>query len=77
MLISLALLLFALAMVSITLHEIGHPMPVEIFRAEVIQYFVGSGRTIWFWKRGEAEYGFKLFPLGGYIWLIEIYPSER
>lgn len=76
-LIGLALLFFALIMVSIALHEIGHLVPAKIFGVKVTQYFVGFGRTIWSRKRGETEYGFKLFPLGGYVRLIGMYPPEK
>ena len=76
-LIGLALLFFALIMASIALHEIGHLVPAKIFGVKVTQYFVGFGRTIWSRKRGETEYGFKLFPLGGYVRLIGMYPPEK
>lgn len=76
-LIGLALLFFALIMVSIALHEIGHLVPARIFGVKVTQYFVGFGRTIWSRKRGETEYGFKLFPLGGYVRLVGMYPPEK
>ena len=76
-LIGLALLFFALIMASIALHEIGHLVPAKIFGVKVTQYFVGFGRTIWSRKRGDTEYGFKLFPLGGYVRLIGMYPPEK
>ena len=76
-LIGLALLFFALIMVSIALHEIAHLVPAKIFGVKVTQYFVGFGRTIWSRKRGETEYGFKLFPLGGYVRLVGMYPPEK
>ena len=76
-LIGLALLFFALIMVSIALHEIGHLVPAKIFGVKVTQYFVGFGRTIWSRKRGETEYGFKLFLLGGYVRLVGTYPPEK
>ena len=76
-LIGLALLFFALIMASIALHEIGHLVPAKIFGVKVTQYFVGFGRTIWSRKRGETEYGFKLFPLGGYVRLVGMYPPEK
>lgn len=76
-LIGLALLFFALIMVSIALHEIGHLVPAKIFGVKVTQYFVGFGRTIWSRKRGETECGFKLFPLGGYVRLVGMYPPEK
>ena len=76
-LIGLALLFFALIMVSIALHEIGHLVTAKIFGVKVTQYFVGFGRTIWSRKRGETEYGFKLFLLGGYVRLVGMYPPEK
>ena len=76
-LVGLALLFFALIMASIALHEIGHLVPAKIFGVKVTQYFVGFGRTIWSRKRGETEYGFKMFPLGGYVRLIGMYPPEK
>ena len=76
-LIGLALLFFALIMASIALHEIGHLVPAKIFGVKVTQYFVGFGRTIWSRKRGETEYGFKMFPLGGYVRLVGMYPPEK
>ena len=76
-LIGLALLFFALIMVSIALHEIGHLVPAKIFGVKVTQYFVGFGKTIFSFRRGETEYGFKLFPLGGYVRLVGMYPPEK
>ena len=76
-LIGLALLFFALIMASIALHEIGHLVPAKLFGVKVTQYFVGFGRTIWSRKRGETEYGFKMFPLGGYVRLVGMYPPEK
>ncbi len=75
--ISLALLFFALIMASIALHEIGHLVPAKIFGVKVTQYFVGFGKTIWSRFRGETEYGFKAIPLGGYVRLVGMYPPEK
>lgn len=72
-----ALLFFALIMASIALHEIGHLVPAKIFGVKVTQYFVGFGKTLWSRRRGETEYGFKAFPLGGYVRLVGMYPPEK
>lgn len=72
--IGAALLFFALIMASIALHEVGHMVPAKLFGVKVTQYFVGFGRTLVSWRRGETEYGFKLIPLGGYVRLVGMYP---
>ena len=72
-----ALVFFALIMASIALHEIGHLLPAKLFDVKVTQYFVGFGRTLKSWRRGETEYGFKAIPLGGYVRLIGMYPPAR
>ncbi len=72
-----ALIFFALIMASIALHEIGHLVPAKLFGVKVTQYFVGFGKTLWSRRRGETEYGFKAFPLGGYVRLIGMYPPAK
>ncbi|MGG5751328.1 M50 family metallopeptidase [Zafaria sp. Z1313] len=60
--------------VSIALHEVGHLVPAKLFGVRVPQYMVGFGKTVWSFKRGETEYGFKALPLGGYVSMIGMYP---
>ncbi|MDO5678232.1 MAG: site-2 protease family protein [Propionibacteriaceae bacterium] len=72
-----AVLFFALIMVSIALHEVGHLLPAKLFGVKVTQYFVGFGKTLWSTRRGETEYGIKAIPLGGYVRLVGMYPPEK
>ena len=72
-----ALIFFALLMASVALHEIGHMLPAKLFGIAVPKYFVGFGKTLWSTKRGETEYGVKLFPLGGFVQLLGMYPPHR
>lgn len=72
-----AVLFFALIMVSIALHEVGHLVPAKLFGVKVTQYFVGFGKTLWSRTFGGTEYGVKAFPLGGYVKLIGMYPPEK
>ncbi|MGJ3507164.1 M50 family metallopeptidase [Enemella sp. A6] len=72
-----AVVFFALIMASVALHEVGHMLPAKLFNVKVTEYFVGFGRTLRSWKRGETEYGFKAFPLGGYVRLVGMYPPAR
>ena len=76
-LVLLAILFFALIMLSIALHEIGHLLPAKLFGVKVKQYFVGFGRTLWSTTRGETEYGVKAIPLGGYVRLLGMYPPGK
>lgn len=71
-----ALLFFALLMVSVALHELGHMVPAKLFGVRVPKYFVGFGRTLWSVERGGTEYGIKLFPLGGFVQLLGMYPPR-
>lgn len=68
---------FALVMVSIALHELGHLIPAKLFGVKATQYFIGFGRTLWSTRRGETEYGIKLLPLGGFVKLIGMLPPGR
>lgn len=61
---------------SITLHEMGHMWPAKRFGVKVTQFFVGFGRTVWSFRRGETEYGLKAIPLGGYVKLVGMLPPE-
>lgn len=68
-------LLMALAIAaSIALHEIGHLVPAKLFGVRVPQYMIGFGKTLFSFRRGETEYGFKALPFGGYISMIGMYP---
>lgn len=72
-----ALIFFALLMASVALHEIGHMVPAKLFGVKVPKYFVGFGKTLWSTRRGETEYGIKLFPLGGFVQLLGMYPPRN
>ena len=72
-----ALVFFALILLSVALHEIGHMAPAKLFGIRVPQYFVGFGPTMWSTTRGETEYGVKWIPLGGFVRLMGMYPPAR
>ena len=72
-----AVVFFVLVMASIALHEVGHLVPGKLFGVKTTQYFVGFGRTLWSKRVGETEYGFKAFPLGGYVRFVGMYPPAK
>jgi membrane-associated protease RseP (regulator of RpoE activity) len=59
--------------ISIGLHELGHLVPAKLFGVKVSQYMIGFGPTLFSWRRGETQYGFKAIPLGGYISMAGMY----
>lgn len=61
---------------SIALHEVGHMVPAKRFGVKVTQYMIGFGPTVFSWRRGETEYGFKWIPAGGYIRMIGMFPPR-
>jgi membrane-associated protease RseP (regulator of RpoE activity) len=75
LLYALGVVAFVVAiLVSIGLHEVGHMVPAKKFGGKVTQYFIGFGRTVWSRQVGETEYGFKAFPLGGYVKIVGMLP---
>ena len=71
-----AVLFFAMIMISVALHEIGHFIPGKLFGVKTTQYMVGFGKTLWSTRRGETEYGIKAVPLGGYCRFVGMYPPD-
>lgn len=77
LLYAVGIILMAIAIaVSIALHEVGHLVPAKLFNVRVPQYMIGFGKTVFSFRRGETEYGFKAIPLGGYISMIGMYPPS-
>ncbi len=75
---TLGVVLFLMGILaSIALHEVGHMVPAKKFGIKVTQYFVGFGKTIWSTRRGETEYGVKMFPLGGFIRMVGMLPPAK
>jgi len=75
--VAFGVLFFLAIMGCVALHEIGHMLPAKLFGVKVPKYFVGFGKTLWSTRRGETEYGLKVFPLGGFVQLLGMYPPRR
>lgn len=75
-LLGILIILVGLA-ISIGLHEVGHLVPAKKFGVRVSQYMIGFGPTVFSWRRGETEYGFKAIPLGGYISMAGMFPPTQ
>jgi membrane-associated protease RseP (regulator of RpoE activity) len=62
--------------VMIIVHETGHFLAARAFGIKVEEFFVGFGRRIFSWRRGETEYGLKAIPLGGYVRIAGMNPWQ-
>ena len=71
------LIFFALILVSVGLHEVGHFVPGKLFKVRILQFFIGFGKNIWKKNINGTEYGVKMIPLGGYVQLLGMYPPAK
>ncbi len=63
---------------AIFFHEAAHFAAAKAFGMKVTEFFAGFGPRLWSFRRGETEYGIKLFlPLGGYVKITGMSPVEE
>ncbi|MBQ9505717.1 MAG: site-2 protease family protein [Clostridia bacterium] len=53
--------------VIIALHEFGHFITAKLFGIQVNEYSIGMGPAILKRKKGETQYSWRLFPIGGFV----------
>lgn len=53
--------------VLIFVHELGHFLAARSAGIRVDAFKIGFGPRIFYWKRGETEYGINLIPFGGFV----------
>ncbi len=68
-----AILLFGVAVI---VHEFGHFLAAKLLGFQVDAFSVGFGPAIWKKKRGGVTYRVGCIPLGGYVALPQLDPSE-
>ena len=61
--ILLAILFFG---VMVAIHEFGHFFTAKLLRVKVNEFSIGMGPAIWSRTKGETQYSFRAFPIGGY-----------
>ncbi|HEV7207151.1 MAG TPA: site-2 protease family protein [Mycobacteriales bacterium] len=69
-------LISAMLVISIALHEAGHLVTAKHYGMKVTQYFIGFGPKIFSFRRGETEYGLKAIPAGGFCKIVGMTPLE-
>lgn len=74
----LGILAFAVALlVSVMVHEFGHYITAKRFDMKVTEFFLGFGKRIWSFTRGETEFGIKAIPAGGYCRIEGMTPRDE
>ena len=80
---TLGVLAFVVALLlSVMLHEFGHFIFAKKFGMKVTEFFLGFGKKIWSFTKGETEFGVKVIPAGGYCRIVgmsiheELTPDE-
>ncbi len=63
----LGVLAFVVALLfSVMVHEAGHYLTAKKFQMRVTEFFLGFGKRLCSFQRGETEFGIKAIPAGGY-----------
>jgi membrane-associated protease RseP (regulator of RpoE activity) len=58
-------------------HEFGHYITAKRFDMKVTEFFLGFGKRIWSFTRGETEFGIKAIPAGGYCRIEGMTPRDE
>jgi membrane-associated protease RseP (regulator of RpoE activity) len=63
----IGVLAFVIALLlSVMIHEFGHYITAKRYGMRVSEFFLGFGKRLWSFTRGETEFGLKAIPAGGY-----------
>jgi RIP metalloprotease RseP len=74
----LGILAFVVALLfSVMVHEFGHYITARKFGMRVSEVFLGFGKRIWSFQRGETEFGLKAIPAGGYCKIEGMAPNDE
>jgi membrane-associated protease RseP (regulator of RpoE activity) len=73
----LGVLAFVIALlISVMVHEFGHYITAKKFDMKVSEFFLGFGKRIWSFTKGETEFGIKAIPAGGYCRIEGMTPLD-
>ncbi len=61
------LILIAVLLVTVTLHELGHFLTARAAGAKVVEFAIGFPPRLFGIKRGETQYSLNLIPLGAFV----------
>ena len=73
----LGVLAFVVALlISVMVHEFGHYITAKKFGMKISEFFLGFGKRIWSFTKGETEFGIKAIPAGGYCRIEGMTPLD-
>jgi membrane-associated protease RseP (regulator of RpoE activity) len=73
----LGIIAFVVALLlSVMVHEFGHYITARKFNFQVTEFFLGFGKRLWSYRRGETEFGIKAIPAGGYCKISGMTPDD-
>ena len=61
---------FAMIVVLIVIHELGHFITAKLAGVKVLEAGIGYPPRIWGFKRGDTEYTINAIPLGGFVRML-------
>ena len=74
----LGILAFVVALLfSVMVHEFGHYITARKFGMRISEFFLGFGKRIWSFQRGETEFGLKAIPAGAYCKIEGMAPNDE
>lgn len=74
----LGIVAFVVALLlSVMVHEFGHYITARRFNMKVTEFFLGFGKRLWSYRRGETEFGIKAIPAGGYCKISGMTPDDQ
>lgn len=74
----IGVLAFVVALLfSVMVHEFGHYLTAKHYGMKVTEFFLGFGKKIWSFTRGETEFGLKSIPAGGYCRIVGMSVDEE
>lgn len=75
--LAVVIFIVGLFVIAIGLHEYGHYWTATRFGMRADRFFLGFGPTVWSTRRGETEFGVKALPLGGFVRIKGMNPSDE
>ena len=63
-------LFVVLLLFCVFLHEVGHFVTARKTGMKATQFFLFMGPKLWSFRRGETEYGIRLYPVGAFVRII-------
>lgn len=74
----LGVVAFVIALLfSVMVHEFGHYITARRYGMRVSEFFLGFGKRIWSFTKGETEFGIKAIPAGGYCKIEGMVPDDQ